>query len=263
MEENQDDSPTPPKYYAAGTLPEVAATSEVVVKEEAREYVISPPSFWAQPIPTIERRGRGRPPGSRKFQRISSIGNFFFSFFLSFLGWFHSAFILSWFSVEGGNSAETSVLDLTAYYMINLVPGENVVTKLHSIFEEMSPDTVSILSATGQVSIGVFNRFGGTVTYAGLYEILSFSGHGTFTKISNNARSENVMLICSLAAPDGTIFGGVLEKSLVAATTVKIVIAVFKQMGFLRQSKSGNISGSPKIRSDQDSPRIISMSGSA
>ncbi|OIW05896.1 hypothetical protein TanjilG_23682 [Lupinus angustifolius] len=232
MEENQDHSPTQPRNSAAGMAPE-ATTPEVVVvvKEETREYVVTPPGLWVQPLPTVERRGRGRPPGSRKFQRISS--------------------------TSAGIWAETSVLDLTAYYMVTVVPGENVVTKLLSLFEEMSPDTVSVLSATGQISSSVFSRFGGTVTYAGRHEILSFSGQG------NSVPGENALLICSLAAPDGTVFGGVIERSMIAATPVKIVIAVFKQMGIFKQSKRGDTSGSPKTRADQDSAMAPPRSGSA
>ncbi|XP_019451927.1 PREDICTED: AT-hook motif nuclear-localized protein 9-like [Lupinus angustifolius] len=228
------------------TTPEVV----VVVKEETREYVVTPPGLWVQPLPTVERRGRGRPPGSRKFQRISSTS-------VSHVWNFDQFLMFDTLLVEAGIWAETSVLDLTAYYMVTVVPGENVVTKLLSLFEEMSPDTVSVLSATGQISSSVFSRFGGTVTYAGRHEILSFSGQG------NSVPGENALLICSLAAPDGTVFGGVIERSMIAATPVKIVIAVFKQMGIFKQSKRGDTSGSPKTRADQDSAMAPPRSGSA
>ncbi|KAE9593098.1 putative PPC domain-containing protein [Lupinus albus] len=110
--------------------------------------------------------------------------------------------------------------DFTAY-VVTVAPRENVVTKIISIFEEMSPETVTVLSATGQVSTVVIFGFGGTVTYKGNFDILSLCGQCMCTKVSNSEEGKNVMLASSLSAPDGNVFGGVLESAMIAATPVE------------------------------------------
>nr|XP_029150753.1 AT-hook motif nuclear-localized protein 11 isoform X2 [Arachis hypogaea] len=66
-------------------------------------------------------------------------------------------------------------------------------------------------------------------TGEGRFEILSLSGSCTYTNGNGNAYRKDGMLSVSLAKPDGRVFGGGIENSLIAAAPIQLVLATFKQ----------------------------------
>ncbi|MED6155471.1 hypothetical protein PIB30_005675 [Stylosanthes scabra] len=166
-----------------------------------------PPGFsvaLASPLesPTL-KRGRGRPRGSGKLQILASIGGFV---------------------------AETAGGSFTPHVMI-VGTGEDVVSRILSFFQN-GPRSVCILSATGSVSSVVIRQSGvsgGLLRYEGRFEILSLSGSCTYTNGTSNGYRKDGMLSVSLAKPDGRVFGGGIESSLIAAGPIQIVLATFKQ----------------------------------
>ncbi|XP_019447380.1 PREDICTED: AT-hook motif nuclear-localized protein 9-like [Lupinus angustifolius] len=62
----------------------------------------------------------------------------------------------------------------------------------------------------------------------GWFEILSLSGSYTFVA-DGDAHCKKGMLNILLAGPDGSVSGGILEGSLIAAGPIQLVVASFKQ----------------------------------
>ncbi|RYR70505.1 hypothetical protein Ahy_A03g016994 isoform B [Arachis hypogaea] len=157
-----------------------------------------PPSGFAEAVasplesPAV-KRGRGRPRGSGKLQILASIGGFV---------------------------AETAGGSFTPHVMI-VGTGEDVVSRILSFFQK-GPRAVCILSATGSVSSVVIRQPGGLLRYEGRFEILSLSGSCTYINGTGNAYRKDGMLSVSLAKPDGRVFGGGIENSLIAAAPIQI-----------------------------------------
>ncbi|XP_020992836.1 AT-hook motif nuclear-localized protein 11-like [Arachis duranensis] len=164
-----------------------------------------PPSGFAEAVasplesPAV-KKGRGRPRGSGKLQILASIGGFV---------------------------AETAGGSFTPHVMI-VGTGEDVVSRILSFFQK-GPRVVCILSATGSVSSVVIRQPGGLLRYEGRFEILSLSGSCTYINGTGNAYRKDGMLSVSLAKPDGMVFGGGIENSLIAAAPIQLVLATFKQ----------------------------------
>ncbi|XLU47337.1 hypothetical protein S245_042151, partial [Arachis hypogaea] len=89
------------------------------------------------------------------------------------------------------------------------------------IFPKRPSCYVCILSATGSVSSVVIRQPGGLLRYEGRFEILSLSGSCTYTNGTGNAYRKDGMLSVSLAKPDGRVFGGGIENSLIAAAPIQ------------------------------------------
>lgn len=56
----------------------------------------------------------------------------------------------------------------------------------------------------------------------GRFEILTLSGSCTYTSGAGGAQRKVAMLSVSLAKPDGRVFGGGVENSLIAATPIQV-----------------------------------------
>ncbi|RDX58711.1 AT-hook motif nuclear-localized protein 9, partial [Mucuna pruriens] len=162
-----------------------------------------PPGFSDQ-----AKRGRGRPRGSGKLQILASIGEF-----------------------SGGYVAETAGGSFIPH-VLTVNTGEDMVSKIMSFFDK-GPRAVCILSATGTVSsVSIRQPIAtgqGVLRYEGLFEILSLSGSCTYTSGAMGPVRKIDLLSILLAKPDGRVFGGIVESSLVAACPIQLVMASFKQ----------------------------------
>ncbi|XP_073225814.1 AT-hook motif nuclear-localized protein 1-like isoform X2 [Cicer arietinum] len=159
----------------------------------------SPVGIAMQPFGSDSKRGRGRPRGSGKLQILASI--------------------------------ETAGGSITPH-VVTVNPGEDVVGKIFSFFQKGPRAAVCILSATGTVSSVILRQPGasdGCLRYEGRFEILTLSGSCTYTSGAGGAQRKVAMLSVSLAKPDGRVFGGGVENSLIAATPIQLVLATFKQ----------------------------------
>ncbi|KAK7262213.1 hypothetical protein RJT34_29776 [Clitoria ternatea] len=194
-----------------------------------------PPGFLDHGLETPPKRSRGRPRGSGKLQILASIGGFV---------------------------AETAGGSFTPHVLI-VNTGEDVVSRIVSFFHK-GPRSVCILSATGTVSSVVIRQptaSGGVLRYEGRFEILSLSGSCTYTGGVGGAHRKNGMLSVSLAKPDGRVFGGGIESSLIAAGPIQVRICfkyyIYLVMGTFKQ----NISNQMKRRQLIASSNAANMLG--
>ncbi|XP_058759371.1 AT-hook motif nuclear-localized protein 9-like [Vicia villosa] len=156
-----------------------------------------------QPFGSEVKRGRGRPRGSGKLQILASIG---------------------------GCVAETAGGSMTPH-VLTVNPGEDVVGKIFTFFHKCPRGAVCILSAAGCVSTVILRQTGGgSLRYEGHFQILSLTGSCTFTSGGAGGAERKIgTLSVSLAKSDGTVFGGGVESSLIAATPIQLILATFKQ----------------------------------
>eukprot|EP00252_Welwitschia_mirabilis_P003676 TRINITY_DN1373_c0_g1_i10.p1 TRINITY_DN1373_c0_g1~~TRINITY_DN1373_c0_g1_i10.p1 ORF type:complete len:223 (-),score=24.63 TRINITY_DN1373_c0_g1_i10:175-843(-) len=92
-----------------------------------------------RPFSPLQKRGRGRPPGSGRRQQLAALGE--------------------WLSGSAGVGF--------APHVVTIAPGEDVATKIMS-FSQQGPRAVCILSANGAISNATLRQpatSGGTVTY--------------------------------------------------------------------------------------------------
>ncbi|MCH87100.1 AT-hook motif nuclear-localized protein 1, partial [Trifolium medium] len=107
-------------------------------------------------------------------------------------------------------------------HIITVNAGEDVTMKVIS-FSQQGPRALCILSANGvikSVTLRQPDSSGGTLTYEGLFEILSLSGSFTPNE-SGGTRSRSGGMSVSLASPDGRVVGGGVAGLLVAASPVQ------------------------------------------
>ncbi|CAJ2654593.1 unnamed protein product [Trifolium pratense] len=164
------------------------------------------PELVIQPFGSEEKRGRGRPRGTGKLQILASIGGFV---------------------------AETAGGSITPH-VLTVNPGEDVVAKIFTFFQNAPRVATCVLSAAGTVSSVVLrqpNVSGGFLRYEGQFDILSLRGSCTFTTgaAAGGTQRKISMLSVSLSKSDGRIFGGVIENSMIAATPIPLIMATFKQ----------------------------------
>ncbi|CAL5212230.1 unnamed protein product [Lathyrus oleraceus] len=185
-----------------------------------------------QPFGSEVKRGRGRPRGSGKLQILASMG---------------------------GCVAETAGGSMTPY-VLTVNPGEDVVGKIFTFFQKGPRGAVCILSAAGSVSTVILRQpgvSGGSLRYEGHFQILSLSGSCTFTSgAAGGAERKIGMLSVSLAKPDGVVFGGGVESSLIAATPIQLILATFKQNisnQIKRKYSSPTSTTAPNMVTNQDS----------
>lgn len=167
-------------------------------------------------ITPIQKRGRGRPPGSGRKQQLSSLGE-----------------LLS-------GSAGMSFTP----HVITIAIGEDIATKLMS-FSQQGPREVCILSANGAVSTVTLRKpssSGGTVTYEGRFEILCLSGSYLLTS-NTGSRNRTGGLSVSLASPDGRVIGGGVGGMLIAASPVQVIVGSFIWGGSKAKNKKGGQEG--------------------
>ncbi|XP_039690592.1 AT-hook motif nuclear-localized protein 10 [Medicago truncatula] len=122
---------------------------------------------------------------------------------------------------------ETTGESITPYVLI-VNPRENVVEKISAFFKNGPRQAVCILAATGAVSNVTLYQPGvsdGFLRYEGHFPILSLNGPCTFP--GGCAQKEIEMMSVSLSKPDGSIFGGGIGRSMIAATPIHIVLGTF------------------------------------
>eukprot|EP00250_Pteridium_aquilinum_P012094 c20508_g1_i1 orf=577-1731(+) len=164
----------------------------------------------------LQKRGRGRPPGSGRKQQLAALGR--------------------WLAGTAGVGFTPHVITIAA--------GEDVAMKIMS-FSQQGPRAICILSANGAVSNATLRQpatSGGTVTYEGRFEILSLSG--SFLPQENNGIcSRTGGLSVSLAGPDGRVVGGGVAGLLMASGPVQVVVGSF--LSNSKKPKQANSDGSP------------------
>lgn len=165
------------------------------------------------PFSPLQKRGRGRPPGSGKKQRLAALGE--------------------WVVGSAGIGFTPHVITIAA--------GEDVASKIMS-FSQQGPRAVCILSANGAISNVTLRQSatsGGTLTYEGRFEILSLSGSFMLTE-NGGQRSRTGGLSVSLASPDGRVVGGGVAGMLMAASPVQVVVGSFISNGHKDPPKPAN-----------------------
>lgn len=113
-------------------------------------------------------------------------------------------------------------------HIITVNAGEDVTMKVIS-FSQQGPRAICILSANGVIKSATLRQpdsSGGTLTYEGLFEILSLSG-SFMPNESAGTRSRAGGMSVSLASPDGRVVGGGVAGLLIAASPVQVVVGSF------------------------------------
>ncbi|CAI8609666.1 unnamed protein product [Vicia faba] len=113
-------------------------------------------------------------------------------------------------------------------HIITVNTGEDVTMKVIS-FSQQGPRALCVLSANGvikSVTLRQPDASGGTLTYEGLFEILSLSG-SFMPNDSGGTRSRSGGMSVSLSSPDGRVVGGGVAGLLVAASPVQVVVGSF------------------------------------
>ncbi|KAL2511148.1 AT-hook motif nuclear-localized protein 1 [Abeliophyllum distichum] len=165
---------------------------------DVNQDFLIPPEFSAPP-----KRGRGRPKGSGKLQKLGSS--------------------------LGGEAVDTAGSDIIPH-VVTIQTGENISQQIWS-FSQRTPASTFIISASGTVSCAEIRHsssFGGIVRYEGRYEIVTLKGSHTYNEIGG-VRRKVTLLSVQLATPDGHLFGGPVAGLLIAAGPTRLVIGAFKQ----------------------------------
>ncbi|XP_077223523.1 AT-hook motif nuclear-localized protein 11-like [Tasmannia lanceolata] len=183
----------------------------------------STPASAPGSLSPMQKRGRGRPPGSGKNQQLASLGE--------------------WLSGSAGMGFTPHIITISV--------GEDIATKIMS-FSQQGPRAVCILSANGAVSTVTLRQpaiSGGTVTYEGRFEILCLSGSYLLTD-NSGSRSRTGGLSVSLSSPDGRVIGGGVGGMLIAATPVQVIVGSFIYGATKTKNKSGS-GPEPSAESEQ------------
>ncbi|KAJ0238194.1 AT-hook motif nuclear-localized protein 6 [Hirschfeldia incana] len=132
--------------------------------------------------------------------------------------------------------------------------GEDVMMKLMPYSQ--GSRAICILSATGSISNVTLSQSatsGGTLTYEGLFEILSLSGSFMPTE-NRGTKGRSGGMSISLAGPNGKIIGGGLAGMLIAASPVQVIMGSFIVMHQAEQTQKKTpqiIEDSPPQRPQQ------------
>ncbi|OEL29783.1 AT-hook motif nuclear-localized protein 13 [Dichanthelium oligosanthes] len=218
----------PRKYGPDGTMKAAASAAQQqhLVSVPPRMGSMSGTEMMAGPgmEDPAQKKRRGRPPGTGKKQHPSpSVGNAF------------------------AGSAGTSFTP----HIITVSPSEDVMAKIVA-FANQSSRAVCVLSAMGSVSRVILRHPGDAspmsrvhtpqpyknpAIYEGFYEILSLTGSYNLAEGSQSQGQQTGGLSVTLCSPERNVIGGVLGGSLVAASTVQVVLGSFHQGGSRSKSK--------------------------
>ncbi|KAJ4803036.1 AT hook motif DNA-binding family protein [Rhynchospora pubera] len=160
-------------------------------------------SGWSLTDPS-QKRGRGRPPGSGKIQRLALLGE--------------------WAVSTAGRGFTPHVL--------KILEGEDIAAKIAS-FSQQATRAVCVMSASGAISrltLSQPSSSRGNVTYEGRFQIIYMSGSYMTTE-DGGTRTRTGDLSIAVSSPEGHVFGGPVGGALVAATNVQVIIGSFVYLG--------------------------------
>ncbi|KAG8363386.1 hypothetical protein BUALT_Bualt19G0017000 [Buddleja alternifolia] len=146
-------------------------------------------------------------------------------------------------------------------HVITVNTGEDISTKIME-FSLQGPRAVCVISGSGTVSnvtIRHPSSSGGTLTYEGLFEILSFSGSFTPMEMPGSKYGRSGMMTISLSGADGRVVGGLIAGLTIAATPVKVVVASFL-LSSPHESKPKKQKTVPAFSVDASGPKGASSS---
>jgi predicted DNA-binding protein with PD1-like motif len=188
---------------------------------------LTPTTPASQPgsVPQVQKRGRGRPPGSGKKQQLAAVGGLI--------------------SSSAGNGFTPHV--------INVAIGEDIATKILA-FSQQGPRAIFVMAATGAVSTVTLcqaSSSGGSVTYEGRFEILSLSGSYLVADNGGPRNRTGALSVC-LASPDGRVIGGGVGGLLIAASSVQVIIGSFIWGGQKTKNKKNEDSEGQEVGIEAD-----------
>lgn len=127
-------------------------------------------------------------------------------------------------SVDLGS--EVAALGFMQSHVINIKTGEDILVKIMSFCESTSK-SVCVLSANGSTSSVSLRRPYQSVTYKGVYDILSLTGF-FFVLESGGRHSREGGLTAILGnEEDGDVWGGNVDGLFTAATDVQVIVGSF------------------------------------
>ncbi|CAO2827235.1 unnamed protein product [Amaranthus hypochondriacus] len=157
-----------------------------------------------------EKKKRGRPRGSGRKQRLSSVGE--------------------WMNNSAG-------LAFTPH-IIHVAPGEDIASKILS-FSQQRPRALCIMSGSGGVSTVTLRQpasAAGTVTFEGRFEILCLSGSYLVAETGGSGNRTGGVNV-SLSSSDGHVIGGAVDGRLIASRPVQVVVSSFVYGNVKEKSK--------------------------
>ncbi|CAI9773090.1 unnamed protein product [Fraxinus pennsylvanica] len=227
--------PSPPHSAAAIVATNSFPINAVVPNSATTNnsgYPRTVPSAVSSPLETVKRkRGRprkyGTPEQAAAAKRLSSSASSVASPKKRGQG-------LAVADTIGSSSYSSKKSQLAAFgivgqgftpHIISVAAGEDVGQKIMS-FVQQSKREICIMSASGSVSIACLHQpasSGGSVTYEGLFDILSLSGSYTCTELGGRTGG----LRACLSSVDGHIIGGGVGGPLTAAGPIQVIVGTF------------------------------------
>ncbi|XP_057805449.1 AT-hook motif nuclear-localized protein 9-like [Salvia miltiorrhiza] len=165
-----------------------------------------------------QKRGRGRPKGSGKWQTLAAS-----------------------FGLNGGEAGGSNFTP----YIIDVEAGENIVERIWS-FSKMTCDSICILSASGSISTAQI------FLPASRDRILKWEGHFTIVCLNgshtyDDKGAKTGLLTVQLANSDGRFYGGAVAGSLIAAGPTQIIVSTFRQKRQQASLRPPNMITAPKL----------------
>ncbi|KAK6787025.1 hypothetical protein RDI58_015550 [Solanum bulbocastanum] len=114
---------------------------------------------------------------------------------------------------------------ISAEPISSAAPSHDVSMKVLSLAQQGS-QSICILSANGvisRVTLCQTDTCGGTSTFEGRYDILTFTGSFVHSETGGMRNLSGAMSV-SLISPEGRVIGGQIDGQLVAASPVQIVV---------------------------------------
>ncbi|XWS38373.1 hypothetical protein CRYUN_Cryun19dG0125600 [Craigia yunnanensis] len=180
---------------------------------------------------SVEKRNRGRPPGTGRKQQLATLGE--------------------WMNRSAGLAF--------APHAFTVGIGEDIVAKMLS-FSQQRPRAVCILSGSGTVSSVTLRQPASstpTVTYEGCFEIVCLSGSYLLAE-DGGPCSRTGGISASLSTSDGHVIGGGIA-TLIASSPVQLVVCSFVYGGSKTKNKqlaspTGSMECVPQLSSKSATP---------